>query len=206
LHYFGDPGAAGSFPAVPVSFSGEDVPAFWLLGSSPQSAIWAAERGLPYVFADFINPEGAAMARFYRERFRPSAHLQKPYVVVASWAICADTDAEALRLSASWRMMMTFLFRGRLIPVPTVQRAEQFFAEEGVPVEMLPIGRRAITGSPAKVAAELRAVAQEYTADEVMIVNIMHDHAARRRSYQLIAQEFQLAGPVQEEVLAQTAG
>ena len=77
-----------------------------LLGSSPQSAIWAAELGLPYVFADFINPEGAPLAKYYREHFQASRWLQKPRVGVAVWAVCAETEREAFRLSASARMML----------------------------------------------------------------------------------------------------
>src|SRR2546430_1843228 len=67
----------------------------WLLGSSPQSGIWAAEVGLPYAFADFINPHGAAIAARYREEFTPSAALAEPRVTVCGWALCAETDEEA---------------------------------------------------------------------------------------------------------------
>src|SRR5690348_8103498 len=81
-----------------------------LLGSSPQSAVWAAELGLPYVFADFINPNGAALAAYYREHFRPSATLATPRTSVAVWALCAETDEEALRISSSARMMLLNLF------------------------------------------------------------------------------------------------
>src|SRR4051812_16033789 len=71
------------------------VPEVTLLGSSPQSAIWAAELGLPYAFADFINPRGAQLAAQYRQQFRPMAHrLASPRVIVCSWAVCADTDEE----------------------------------------------------------------------------------------------------------------
>ena len=164
----------------------------FVLGSSPQSAIWAAELGLPYVFADFINPAGAGIAAQYRRNFRPSQRLAAPRVAVAAWAICAATDEEAFRLSYSSRMMTVLLYRGRLIPVPTVERAQRFLEEEGVPPETLPMGRRIITGSPAKVRASLEALALEYEAEEVLLVNILHDHAARRRSYELVAEEFQL--------------
>jgi luciferase family oxidoreductase group 1 len=82
----------------------------WLLGSSPQSAVWAAELGLPYVFADFINPHGAAIAAHYRQNFVPSERLREPRVAVAGWALCAETDEEAVRLSLSFRMLMTLLF------------------------------------------------------------------------------------------------
>jgi luciferase family oxidoreductase group 1 len=163
-------------------------PPVWLLGSSPDSAGWAAEMELPYVFADFINREGAAIARSYRER------CAKPYVGVAIWTICAETDAEAQALASSMRMMMVLLFRGQLIEVPTVERAQQFLASEGVPAELLPVGRRVIAGNPDRVKAGLEEVAAEYQADEVFVVNIMHDHAARRRSYELIAEAFGIMG------------
>jgi luciferase family oxidoreductase group 1 len=164
----------------------------WLLGSSPQSAVWAAELGLPYVFADFINPTGAAIAARYRDEFIPSEALAAPRVVVAAWAICAETDALAQRLAASYRMASALLHSGRLIPVPPVETALRFLAEQGVPPEALPRGRRVIVGSPATVREGIEAVAREYGAGEVMIVSIVHDHAARRRSYELIAEAFGL--------------
>src|SRR4051812_21910104 len=90
------------------------APEPWLLGSSHQSAVWAAERGLPYVFADFINPAGAEIAALYRERFVPSAQLAAPRVVVAVWAVCAETDEEAERLGAGFRMLVVVVQRGEL--------------------------------------------------------------------------------------------
>jgi luciferase family oxidoreductase group 1 len=158
-------------------------PEISLLGSSPDSVVWAAELGLPYVFADFINANGADIVRPFRNDLKKMS--------IACWTICADTDAEALRLSYSARMLMTLLFRGRYVPVPTVEHAEEFLRAEGMPLDMLPIGRRIITGSPGRVRAAIEAVAADYCAQEVFIVNILHDHAARRRSYQLIAEAFQ---------------
>jgi luciferase family oxidoreductase group 1 len=161
-----------------------DGPDVWLLGSSRDSAVWAAERGLPYVFADFINREGAELALGYRSL------CKTPYVGVALWAICADTDEEAQALSASMRMMMVMLFRGQPIEVPTVERAQAFLEAEGVPPETLPVGRRVIAGSPERVKAAIEAVERDYGADEVFVVNIMHDHGARKRSYRLISEAF----------------
>lgn len=159
----------------------------WLLGSSEQSAIWAAERGIPYAFADFINPDGAAYARWYRQNF-VSRRGSSPSVIVAVSAICADTDAEAMRLSLSQRMALLMLFRGRSIPIPPVHRAEEFLRGEGVPAELLPVGRRLITGSPGTVRAAISRLVEEYTADEVLVVTNTHDHQARLQSFRLIAQ------------------
>ena len=169
------------------------APEVSLLGSSPQSAVWAAELGLPYVFADFINPNGAPLAAYYREHFQPSSGLPKPRISVAVWALCAETDEEALRISASARMMLLLLFRGRLVPVPSVDNALAYLAKEGAPINVVPEGRRIITGSPHRVRESIEAVAAEYGADEVFVVNIVHDPAARLRCYELIARAFELA-------------
>ena len=185
---------ARTLPGLP------ERPTPWLLGSSPQSVIWAAELGLPYAFADFINPGGAPVAARYRERFVPSDTLAAPRLIVCAWALCAESDAEAERLAASHRMMMKMLFRGEPIAVPSVERAERFLAEERTSsaADGLPIAvhreRRAVVGSPATVREGLERVRRDYGADEVMVVTITHEHEARRRSYELIAEAFGLAG------------
>jgi luciferase family oxidoreductase group 1 len=191
LGYFGQrKQPAGPFRQI--SSMNFTSPEPWLLGSSPQSAVWAAELGLPYAFADFINPEGAAYADHYREHFQPSEWLALPHVAVAVWAICAESQEESLRLSASGRMMLLNLYRGRLIPVPPVERAIAFLEQEGLPIGALPPNRRMVTGAPAEVRAALESVAGEYGAAEVFVVNIMHSHQARRRSYELIADAFEI--------------
>lgn len=162
---------------------GPERPEVWLLGSSPQSAIWAAELGLPYSFADFINPRGAELAQLYRDRFQPSARREAPWVAAAVSTIVAETDAEAERLASSARMAIALLHSGRLTPVPTVDKALAFFAEHDVP----PTGRRAVVGAPETVRSGLESVARAYGADELMLVTITHDHEARRRSYELAA-------------------
>jgi luciferase family oxidoreductase group 1 len=167
-----------------------EAPELWLLGSSPQSAIWAGDLGLPYAFADFINSEGAQIASMYRERFMDSERLPAPRTAVAVWAIAADTDEEAERLSYSSRMAMTMLRRGRLIPVPPVETAERFLKGEGLLDK--PAGRRLVLGSPEKVRAGLEEAAADYGAEEVIVVGITYDHEARLRSYELIAEAFGL--------------
>jgi luciferase family oxidoreductase group 1 len=163
-----------------------------LLGSSQDSCIWAAERGLPYVFADFINPSGEPFTAFYQERFQASPKLAEPSTSVCVWAICAEADEEALRLSMSARMMLLSLFRGRSIPVPAVEQAEEFLAQEGLPVWSLPQGRRLLTGSPANLRRAIETVASDYGAQEVFLVNILFDHKARLKSYRLLAEGFEL--------------
>jgi luciferase family oxidoreductase group 1 len=165
------------------------APEPWLLGSSPQSAIWAAQLGLPYAFADFINPGGAEIAASYREQFTAGVRLDAPRTLVAVWAVCAETDEEAQRLAASGRMTRRLLRRGKLIAVPPPEKALRFLEADPQPSGQ---GRRAVIGSPAVVREKLEQVAADYRADELMVVTITYDHAARRRSYELIAEAFEL--------------
>jgi luciferase family oxidoreductase group 1 len=165
----------------------------WLLGSSPQSGIWAAETGLPYAFADFISPAGADIVARYRDQFQPSRSQASPYVIVAAWALCADTGEEARRLASSARMAFTLMLQGQLMPIPPVDVALRFFEEHAQAASSITRRRRWILGSPDTVRRDLDALVEEYQADELMIVTITHDHAARRRSYELIAQAFDLS-------------
>ena len=169
LAYLGE-GLPSDHPFARLVLPAEERPEVWLLGSSPQSAIWARELGLRYAFADFINPGGGEAAD-----------------IVAAWAVCAETDEEAQRIATSARMARAMLRMGRPIPVPPVEKALRFFesrpAREGG-------GRRAVIGAPEKVRAGLEELAERYGASEVMVVTITFDHEHRRRSYELIAEVF----------------
>jgi luciferase family oxidoreductase group 1 len=162
----------------------------WLLGTSVESGAWAGEWGLPYSVADFITPGSSAAGRVYRERFRPVRGRSEPELSVAVAAICAETDEEAERLSSSWRMAITLAQRGQFGPVPSVDEAVAFVAREAGDTTA---GRRTVIGSPETVRSALERIAAEYTADELLVLTMTHDHGARRRSYELIAEAFGLA-------------
>ncbi len=169
-------------------------PEVWLLGSSAQSAVWAAELGLPYAFADFINPGGGVdIVNLYRERFVAAERLDVPRAVVAVWALCADSSEEAERLTASSRMAMMLARRGTLTRVPAVETALRFIDRRtrGRPQE-LALGKRMIHGSPRDVRGELEQLAAAYGSDELLVLTVTHDHEARRRSYELLAGAFSL--------------
>jgi len=170
--------------------TGGGMPQLWMLGSSPDSAVWAAERGLPYCFADFINSDGAHLAQHYRRSFRPSPRLAQPYVMAATWAIAAPTSEEAERLAAPARMMFAHLIAGTPIPVPPVEEALAWLEANPHANRR---SRRTSLGTPAEVRRRLDGVAADYGADELMLVNILPDHGARRRSYELVAAEYGLA-------------
>jgi luciferase family oxidoreductase group 1 len=169
-----------------------ETPDVWLLGSSEQSAFWAGELGLPYSFADFIHPHSGALAEMYREAFVPGKRLAEPRVTVGVRALVADTEEEALRLETSWRMAFDLLRQGRPGPVPPPEKAARYLElhADGLILSARESGR--LTGTADKVRAEIEEVAAAYGADEAIVVTITHDHAARVRSYELLAAEFGL--------------
>jgi alkanesulfonate monooxygenase SsuD/methylene tetrahydromethanopterin reductase-like flavin-dependent oxidoreductase (luciferase family) len=125
----------------------------------------------------------------------PSVHFAAPRVVVAGWVVCAATDEEADRLASSFKMLFALMHRGQLIPVPPVEKALAFLRDEEKRLGgALALHRRLIVGSPPPVRTGIEALAAEYGADEVMLVNILYDHDARIRSYELVAEAFGLTG------------
>lgn len=173
-----------------------EKPEVWLLGSSSQSGEWAAQLGLPYAFADFIGGGGGPIAQEYRATFAPSPRLAAPRVVVAVRVICAATDEEAQHLAASQQVQLIQLQQGRPRPALPPEAAIKLLQESGIKLGIAPMGRRLVVGSPITVRRELERVAADFGADEVMVLTITYDHAARRRSYELLADAFALSAPV----------
>ena len=180
----------------------------WLLGSSPQSGVWAAELGISYAFADFIYPGGAPIAGDYRQLHAATHSDHAPRTAVAVWAIAADTDEQAQYLASSSRMSMRMLRQGELIQVPPPEKALEYLRAIGQPTDHgFTDGRRGVIGSPERVAAQLHEVADAYGAEEVIVVTITYDHEARKRSYELIADAVGLARrePQEDDVSSLTA-
>ncbi len=169
-------------------------PDVWLLGSSLWSASAAAQLGLPYAFAHFISPEPTRQAiELYQDRFKPSRYLSSPKSILALGAICADTDDAATRLMASARLMRRRRDRGEWLPIPTVDEAIAELGDDAFkPMRDTSEWPRYFVGSPATVRAHFEDLAKTLRLDEIMIVTIVHDHAARLRSYELLAHQFQL--------------
>jgi luciferase family oxidoreductase group 1 len=187
LGYYDD-SFAGDHPfrnlAKALPGSGEQ-PEIWVLGSSGDSAELAGAMGLPYCIADFIAGEVPELAHRYRDAFRPSPRAAEPSVMVACWVVAADTSERAEWLAGPSRMMFAHLNQGQLISVPHPDKAADWLSANPAPVAN---GRRPIIGTAQNCLAALRRKAQIYGADEVMLVNILHDHADRMESYRLMAQ------------------
>lgn len=186
--------AAQGVVAQPVGDSAPDV---WLLGSSDDSAAFAAHFGLPFCFAHFINPDGGdGVTRAYRAHFKPSALHDKPMAMMAMGVLCAETDEEADLLAKSrdvWAMRLRT--QGNPGPFPSVEEAVEVSKDPRVQPFLAQMRRRGVVGSPKTVRAGLEAAASSYQVDEIMLVTITYDFAKRKRSYELLAEEFGLPKP-----------
>jgi luciferase family oxidoreductase group 1 len=169
----------------------ETVPEVWLLGSSDYSGALAAELGLAFAFAHFINPRGGdAVARAYREMFKPTETRTRPQVIVCTFAIVGETDAEAERLAASIDLRRLHMALNIDSPVPTPEEAARHRYSEEERRYVLGQRARAVIGGPQKVRQELLQMAERYAADEVMVLTITGDYESRRRSYELLIGAF----------------
>ncbi|MEA2449187.1 MAG: hypothetical protein QOG63_1119 [Thermoleophilaceae bacterium] len=168
----------------------DGVPPVWLLGSSDYSAAVAAVLGTGFSFAHFINPAGGEhVVSEYRSSFKPSPSFPRPQASVGVNVMCADSTEEAIRLASSVRLWRRRLRRGDPGPVPTVEEA---LAELGDRSLERPHDdeRRLAIGNPDEVRVELEELADRYGVDELVVLTICHDHAARVRSYELLAEAF----------------
>jgi luciferase family oxidoreductase group 1 len=175
--------------------AGPSVPEVWLLGSSDESALLAAQLGQAFCFAHFINERGGAeVTRAYRERFCASPDLAAPRSSVAVFAVCAETEAQARRLARSRDLFIVRLYTGRPAPYPSVEEAERYpYNAQEVAIAQH-AARRSVVGTPEQVRERLLAMAADYRADELIVVTITHDFKARLRSYELLAEAFELPG------------
>jgi luciferase family oxidoreductase group 1 len=179
-----------------VPGGGTQVPV-WILGSSTYGAQLAARLGLPYAFASHFAP-GDLMAALevYRRTFQPSKQLERPYAMVGVNVVAAETDAEARRLFTTMQQGFANLHRGNPGPYQApIDDIEQYWtpAEKIAASRMLSLS---IVGSPETVRAGLEEVVEVTAADEVMAVSAIYDHAARVRSYEILADVARQAAPV----------
>ena len=159
----------------------------WILGSSTFGAQVAAALGLPFAFASHFAPALLAEAsRLYRERFKPSAYLSAPYLMLGANVVAADTDDEARFLASSGRQSFASLRAGNPIPLPPP--SAEWARDAGTePDDPLRRTRVSFVGAAATVAAEMREFIARTGANEVIVAAHIYDHAARLRSYEIAA-------------------
>ena len=168
------------------------MPPIWLLGSSDFSARLAAERGLGFAFAHHINqPLAAAALRFYIDNFQPSEYESAPRAILAVSAICAETDEAAQELASSANLTwLRFQSGGFHQPLPSVEEAKTYSYSDIERDSLNNSKGRMFVGSPSTIHTELQELAKEAGVDEIMITSLIHNHEARKRSYELLAREF----------------
>ncbi|MBV9331074.1 MAG: LLM class flavin-dependent oxidoreductase [Alphaproteobacteria bacterium] len=172
---------------------GAGSPELWLLGSGVHSAIYAAELGLPFSHAYFINTEGSEeVCAEYRARFKPSPACPNPRISLGVAALAGETDEQAKRLAASRNLWVIRLLTGRPIPFPAPEEALAYpFSDQELKL-LRGIERRSVVGTPETVRSRLMALAESHGAEELVVVTITYDFASRLRSYELLATAFGL--------------
>jgi luciferase family oxidoreductase group 1 len=169
------------------------LPPIWLLGSSGYSAQLAAVLSAGFSFAHhFADHDPVAAMLSYRDQFKPSPARQAPYAILACAAVCADSEAEAQRLASTIDLNFVRRSHGEYSPLASPEDAAAYPyspAERGLIARNR---RRLFVGTKATVLEQLSQMIAATKADEVMITTMVYDHAARRRSYELLAEAFGL--------------
>src|SRR5271167_3029399 len=181
-------------PAVPgqriqaVPAAGTEVP-LWILGSSHFGAMLAAELGLPYAFASHFAPDHLISAlEIYRNRFKPSEQLARPYAIVGVNIVAGESDDKARRLATTQQMSFSNIFRGaRGLSQPPIDDIESYWTpmEKAQAMRML---ARSIIGSANTVRKGIAALVKETGANELIVVSDVYEHSERLRSIELIAE------------------
>jgi luciferase family oxidoreductase group 1 len=189
LHYFLPATPGQAVRAVPGAGLTVDV---WILGSSTFGAQLAAMLGLPFAFASHFAPTDLDQAlAIYRERFQPSERLARPHVMAAATVVAADTDAEARRLFSSLQQSFVALRTGMPGPLPPPVDDMDSRLDPQAKAMLNHALACAVIGSPGTVRAGLDAFIRRTGADEVMVTASIFDHAARLRSFEIVARAFE---------------
>lgn len=196
-HYLNDTFEPGTdLVHIRATPNAETVPPVWLLSSSGQSGTFAAQFGFGFSFAHFINPNGSPhMVKAYRTQFQPSEHLPAPEANASVFVLCADTDEKVQQLQAVMDLLMIRIEKGIRAGVPPYEDAAAQDYTEAERVRIQYNRQRVVAGTPEQVKVKLTAMAAAYDVDELIIVTITHDFADRLRSYELLAQVFELPRP-----------
>ena len=181
------------FAGVSAQPRGAEIPEMWLLGSSDQSALYAAYFGCAFSFAHFITDRhGPEIMAAYRREFRPSPLGSQPQGSIGVSVTCAAMAAEADRLAKSRDLSRLRMEQGILGPVPTVEEAEAYQYSPEEKMRVAQSRQRQVIGDPGQCKAQLLELGERYGVEEFVAVTITHDFAARVRSYELLAKEFGL--------------
>lgn len=175
--------------AVPTNVG---MPEIWMLGSSDFGAMMAASLGLPYSFAQhFSQMPALEIFRLYHENFRPSKWLAHPKCMMGIHIICAETDAAAEKLALSSDLSFAlFVGTGKSIPLPSVAEAEAYPFTEQDWAQVKAGSMPKFVGGPEKIQKALKPYLDSGLIDELMVLSMIYDQEARKKSYQLLKELF----------------
>jgi luciferase family oxidoreductase group 1 len=198
--------AGHPFASLRVAPEMPGCPDVWMLGSSMWSANAAAQLGLPYAFAHFFFGQGTRQAiETYQREFIPSTRRAEPEATAAVGVICADTHEEAEFLAASVRLLQRRIRMNDRRPVAPPAEALIELQQLGGPTPEEGEWPRYFVGTPPSVRRQLETMATALHIDELIVNTITWDHAARLRSYELLAKEFELPAQRSKACLARRA-
>jgi luciferase family oxidoreductase group 1 len=168
-------------------------PELWLLGISHRGARVAAENGTAFTYGHFISPgDGRRAAEEYFTKFQPSPSLAQPKMNVCIFVVCAKTQEEAEELALSQDIWLLNVGNGADTQIFSVAEAKNVTLSEEDQQKIKQNRRRAIIGTPKKVKEELLLLKEIYGTDEFMIITNIYDFQAKLRSYELLANVFDL--------------
>jgi luciferase family oxidoreductase group 1 len=181
--------AGHPFANVRAMPSDVPLPPIYLLGSSDYSAQLAGHIGAAFAFAHhFATFDATEAMRLYRATFKPSPAHSEPYAIFATHVVCADTDDEAERLASTVDLNIVRRAKGEYLPLASPEEAAAY---DYAPVDRARIAQnraKVAVGSPATVRAKLMPLIEATQAQELMVTSMIHDHKARKRSYELLKQ------------------
>jgi luciferase family oxidoreductase group 1 len=181
------------FRAVKAMPNDVPLPPIWLLGSSDYSAQEAGALGVGFAFAHHINATFAVPAiQLYRATFKPSERLQKPYVILTTSVICADTDEQAESLADAMGLTWVRLRSGRPAPIASPEEAKAYHYTAAEREIVQDHRGRQMIGRPEVVREKLLQLVEETGADELMISAMVYGYENRVRAYKLLAEAFDL--------------
>jgi luciferase family oxidoreductase group 1 len=168
----------------------------WMLGSGGDGAFHAARFGLPYVYAHFINPDNLEdAAEVYRKNFRPSGFLDKPKIVLATSVLAAASDEEAQYYARPRNIWAARLMQNLAGEFPSLEEAQNWQMNDYDEAYFGMISKRGFTGTPDVVMQQLDDLVRQYELDEVFMLTLIPDLAARKNSYKLLAEQAGLVAP-----------
>ena len=173
----------------------EGMPGIWLLGSSDYSARLAAALVLPFSFADFFGTtaeHGPLVAKLYRDMFQPSGYLQEPKLNVALQVICAETDEKANFIASSRNISRINSLRGIREPMVSPEEASSIKLNYIEEQHIERINKHSIMGTTETVKAKIIDAMKTYETTDVSIVTNCHYFEDRVKSFELVAEAFNL--------------